>query len=337
MRVYELQERGIDGIVMVDRPKPKPGPTDVVVRVKAVSLNYRDLIVLRGDNGPRRPNMVPVSDGVGEVVRVGSRVSRFTIGERVAGIFMQGWLGGRLQPESEATGLGGAIDGMLAEYVVLNEEGLVRVPEHLTDEEAATLPCAGVTAWNALFATGNVRAGDSVLIQGTGGVSIFAIQFARLAGARVLVTSSSDQKLGQARRLGAEVTHNYRTNPEWDRWALEVTAGAGVDHVIEVGGPETFARSLNAVRREGTVSVIGVLTGESGNVSTADIMWKQIRVTGVLVGSREVFEQMNEAIVASGLRPVIDRVFRFEEARDAYRYLESGGHFGKVVIRVGDN
>jgi NADPH:quinone reductase-like Zn-dependent oxidoreductase len=334
MRAYELQGGGIDGLVAVDRVRPEPGPNEVLIRVRAVSLNFRDLMVASGDYPHARPGMIPVSDGVGEVVAVGPGTKRFRPGDRVAGSFFQGWESGVLPREAESRGLGGAIDGMLAEYVVLDEDGVVAVPEHLTDEEAATLPCAGVTAWNALFVTGGVRSGDTVLVQGTGGVSIFAIQFARMAGARVLVTSSSDEKLARAEALGAHATLNYRATPDWDRWAVETTGGAGVDHVVEVGGPDTFARSLSAVRRQGEVSVIGVLTGRSGVVSTADIMWKQIRVQGVLVGSREMFEAMNRAITLHRLRPVVDRVFPFEQAREAYRYLEAAGHFGKVVVRV---
>jgi NADPH:quinone reductase-like Zn-dependent oxidoreductase len=334
MRAYELHGDGIDGLELVDRPRPEPGPRQVLIQVSAVSLNYRDLMVASGDYRHRKPGLIPLSDGVGRVVGVGSEVTRFRIGDRVAGIFMQGWQSGRLQPDAEATGLGGAIDGMLAEYVALHEEGAVHVPEYLTDEEAATLPCAGVTAWNALFETGSVRSGDTVLVQGTGGVSIFAIQLARMAGARVLVTSSSDEKLRRSLELGAAETVNYRATPDWDQWALTTTGGVGVDHVVEVGGPDTFARSLSAVRRQGEVSVIGVLTGRAGTVPTAEIMWKQIRVMGVLVGSRDMFEAMNRALTTHQLRPVVDRVFEFEKAREAYGFLESGGHFGKVVIRV---
>lgn len=334
MRVYELAGGGIDGLVMAERPRPEPGPGQVLIRIHAVSLNYRDLMVASGDYRHARKGMVPASDGAGEVVAVGAGVTRFHPGDRVAGIFFQGWQSGGLQAEAEGSGLGGMIDGVLAEYVVLGEDGVVHVPDHLSWEEAATLPCAGVTAWNALFETGSVRSGDTVLVQGTGGVSIFAIQFARMAGARVLVTSSSDDKLARAAALGAHATLNYRAEPEWDRWALESTGGKGVDHVIEVGGPETFARSLNAVRRQGEVSVIGVLTGRSGTVPTAEIMWKQIRVMGVLVGSREMFEAMNRALTLHRVKPVVDRVFPFAEAREAFRYLEGAGHFGKVVIRV---
>jgi NADPH:quinone reductase-like Zn-dependent oxidoreductase len=336
MRAYELSGGGIDGLVAVERPRPEAGPTEVLIRIRAVSLNYRDLMVASGDYRHARPGMVPVSDGVGEVVAVGASVTRFRPGDRVAGTFFQGWQSGGLRMEAEGSGLGGMIDGVLAEYVALDEDGVVHVPEHLTDEEAATLPCAGVTAWNALFETGSVRSGDTVLIQGTGGVSIFAIQFALMAGARVLVTSSSDDKLARAVTLGAHGTLNYRQVPDWDQWAVESTSGRGVDHVVEVGGPDTFSRSLNAVRRQGEVSVIGVLTGRSGTVPTAEIMWKQIRVMGVLVGSRDMFEAMNQAITVHGLRPVVDRVFPFEQAREAYRYLEGAGHFGKVVIRVAD-
>lgn len=334
MRAYQLNGGGIEALTLTERPRPEPGHNQVLIRIRAVSLNFRDLTVASGDYRYARPGMIPASDGVGEVVAVGAGVTRVRPGDRVAGTFFQGWQAGVLPAEAESRGLGGAIDGVLAEYVVLEEGGVVPVPEHLTDEEAATLPCAALTAWNALFETGEVRPGDTVLIQGTGGVSIFAIQFAVMAGARVLVTSSSDEKLARATALGAHATLNYRTTPDWDRWALEQTGGRGVDHVVEVGGPDTFARSLGAVRRQGQVSVIGVLTGRSGTVPTAEIMWKQIRVMGVLVGSREMFESMNRALTAHRLRPVIDRVFPFEQALEAYRYLQAAGHFGKVVVRV---
>lgn len=334
MRAYEVRGVGLENLISTERPRPQPLPHQVVLKMKAASLNYRDLMILRGEHPVRGSGMVPLSDGVGEVVEVGKAVQRFRVGDRVAGIFTQAWLSGRAGPRDPETALGGEIDGVLAEYVALDEQGAVQVPEHLTDEEAATLACAGVTAWHALFEAGNVRPGDTVLVQGTGGVSIFALQFARLAGARVLVTSSSDEKLAKARNLGADDGVNYRTTPDWDQWAIEATGGQGVDHVVDVGGPGTFGRSLTAVRRQGDVSVIGVLTGTAGDAPLLDILFKQVRVLGIYVGSREMFDTMNAAIRQNKLRPVVDRVFNFSQVVDAYRHLASGKHFGKVVIRI---
>jgi NADPH:quinone reductase-like Zn-dependent oxidoreductase len=252
----------------------------------------------------------------------------------VAGIFMQGWVEGRLDAAKSKTALGGAIPGVLAEYVAFDQQGLVHIPEHLGYEEGATLPCAAVTAWNAQFVTGTVGAGDSVLVQGTGGVSVFAAQFAHMAGARVLATSSSDEKLARLRQLVGGEGVNYKTNPDWDKWAAGATGGVGVDHVVEIGGPGTLGRSLSAVRVHGEVSMIGVLTGMAGEVSTASILSKHVRVLGIYVGSRAMFEEMNRAIALHKLRPVVDRVFPFDQAADAYRHLKSARHFGKVVITV---
>jgi NADPH:quinone reductase-like Zn-dependent oxidoreductase len=274
-----------------------------------------------------------VSDGAGEVIEVGAGVTRVQRGDRVAGIFMQNWLSGEVSPYVARSALGGSVDGVLAEYVVLNENGVVHIPTHLSYEEAATLPCAGVTAWNALT-TWMLKPGITVLVQGTGGVSMFALQFARLAGARVIATSSSDEKLKKAGELGASDGINYRSVPDWDKAVLERTNGIGVDHIIEVGGPGTLARSLNAVRVGGRISMIGLLTGPETAVNPMPILGKQIQVQGVFVGSREMFEAMNRAIALHHLRPVVDRVFPFEEAREALRYLESGKHLGKIVIRV---
>jgi NADPH:quinone reductase-like Zn-dependent oxidoreductase len=334
MREYRVRGRGIEQIVLTERPTPRPGKRQVLIRMKAAALNRRDLMIVSSSLPERRSGLVPVSDGVGEVVEVGSEVSRVRIGERVCGTFLQGWQGGHMVDADTETALGGERDGVLAEYVTLDERGVVHVPGHLTDEEAATLPCAALTAWHALFETGRVRAGQTVLIQGTGGVSLFALQFAKLAGARVLVISSSDEKLGRAIDLGAAAGLNYSRSPEWDLWALEQTAGSGVDHVVEVGGPQTLARSIRAARRGGDISVTGVLAGDGGAVPVKSILFKQLRLLGVFVGSRQMFEAMNRAVAAHELRPVVDRVYPFESAVDAYRYLGSAAHFGKVVVRI---
>ena len=336
MKVFELQNSfGIDSLTVVERDEPTPAAHQVMVRVRAVSLNYRDLLMVKGLYNPRMPlPRVPMSDGAGEVVAVGDAVTRVKVGDRVAGIFMQTWTGGEMRAEHRASALGGEIDGMFAEYVALDEAGVVRVPEHFTYEEAATLPCAGVTAWNALFASGNLTAGETVLVQGTGGVSLFALQFARLAGARVIVTSSSNEKLDRALQLGASDGINYRDVPEWNKRVRELTGGRGVDYVVEVGGAGTLNKSLAAIRTSGTVSMIGVLTGISAEVSTAAILQQNVRVQGIFVGSREMFEEMNRAIELHKLRPVIDRVFEFDAAREAFRHMEAGAHFGKIVVRI---
>nr|WP_153823314.1 NAD(P)-dependent alcohol dehydrogenase [Polyangium spumosum] len=316
-------------------PDPRPGPAEVVLKMRAASLNYRDLMTVRGQYNPRQPlPLVPLSDGVGEVIEVGPAVTRVKRGDRVCPIFTQAWQDGELDAEKLKTTLGGPLPGVLSELFVASESGLVKVPDHLSDEEAATLPCAGVTAYNALFSSGSVRPGDTVLVQGTGGVSIFALQLARLAGARVIVTSSSDTKLERAKALGAWATINYKTTPDWDKKALELTGGAGVDHVVEVGGAGTLARSMRATRIGGTVSVIGVLAGAAQEMNVLPILMKHLRLQGIMVGSRVMFEAMTRAIDASELRPVIDeRTFSFGEAREALAYMESGGHFGKIVLR----
>jgi NADPH:quinone reductase-like Zn-dependent oxidoreductase len=335
MKLYELREtKGIDSLIAVERDVPKVWPGQVLIRVHAVSLNYRDLLIVSGRymRGLKLP-LIPMSDGAGEVVEIGVGVTRVKRGDRVAGIFMSNWLCGEVSPYTPRTALGGSVDGMFAEYVVLSQDSVVHIPSHLSYEEAATLPCAGVTAWNALT-NWVLKPGISVLAQGTGGVSIFALQFARLAGARVIITSSSDKKLERAAGMGATDLINYKTVPDWDQKTIELTNGIGVDHVVEVGGPGTLARSMNAVRVGGRISFIGLLTGPESTVNPMPILGKQIQVQGIFVGSREMFEAMNRAIGLHQLRPVIDRVFAFDEARDALRYLESGAHFGKVVIRL---
>ncbi len=335
MKAFEIQNKfGLDSLTLTERPDPKPGYGQVLIKLRAVSLNYRDLMVVKGLYNPKLPlPLIPFSDGVGEVVAVGSGVTRVNIGDRVAGIFFQKWLAGELTAEKAESALGGAIEGMLAEYVVLHEDGVVRVPEHLTDEEAASLPCAAVTAWNALFTSGGLKAGDTVLIQGTGGVSIFALQFALLAGARVIATSSSDEKLERVLQLGASDGINYKQTPDWGKKVRELTAGDGVDYVVEVGGAGTLSESLRAVRYGGQISLIGVLTGGSAEINTASILMKNVKVQGIYVGSREMFEAMNCAIALHKLHPVCDRIFPFHEAPEALKYMETGSHFGKICIR----
>jgi NADPH:quinone reductase-like Zn-dependent oxidoreductase len=308
-----------------------------LVRLRAASLNYRDLMVATGryPRGAPLPNLVPLSDGAGEVVAVGPDVSRVKIGDRVAGIFMQSWIGGEIDAADQASALGGAAHGILAEYRVFDQEGLVHLPEGLSYEEGAALPCAGVTAWNALYGGAHpLQPGETVLVLGTGGVSILALQFARAAGARVIATSSSDSKLERARALGAADLVNYRTHPDWEKEVLRLTGGRGVDHVIEVGGAGTVPRSIAATRAGGAVYLIGVLTAGSPFEPTP-LIGRSITLRGLYVGSRQMFEAMNRHIALNGIRPVIDRVFSFEEAKQAYRHLEAAGHVGKIAIGIG--
>lgn len=336
MKLYELQHRsGLDSLVRVERADPVPGPNQVLVAVKACSLNYRDLLVARGAYGAPPPlGRIPLSDGAGEVVQVGAGVTRVKPGDRVAGIFMQGWLAGEVSAEAAATALGGALDGMLAQYVVLGEQGVVTLPPHLSWEEAATLPCAAVTAWNALVRRARIKAGDVVVLQGTGGVSLFALQFAKMHGAHCIITSSSDEKLELARGMGADETIHYRREPDWDKAVMARTGGRGADIVVEVGGAGTLEKSLGAVRFGGSVQLIGVLTGVAGPIPTAAILRRSITVQGIYVGSREMFEEMNRAIGQHALKPRIDRSFGFDDARAAYEHLAGASHAGKVVIAL---
>ncbi|MDV2995800.1 MAG: alcohol dehydrogenase [Chroococcidiopsis sp. SAG 2025] len=337
MKAYEIQndKSGLDALTLVERPQPQPKAGQVLVKIKAASLNYRDLLVAKGAYGAKslKP-IVPLSDGAGEVVAVGEGVTRVQVGDRVAGIFMQTFISGELTAEKANSALGGAINGVLAEYVVFDEQGVVKIPAHLSYEEAATLPCAAVTAWNAMIAEGQLKAGDTVLLQGTGGVSLFGLQFAKMMGARVILTSSSDEKLDRAIQLGADVGINYKTTSDWDEKVEKLTDGRGVDLVVEVGGSGTLSKSLRAVGYGGKVAMIGVLTGIAGDVSTGSILFKHIRVQGIYVGSRDLFEDMNRSISLHQMKPIIDRVFPFHEAKAALAYLESGAHFGKVCISL---
>ncbi len=338
MKAYELKQAiGTDGLVLTtERPEPEAGPGEVKIKVRATSLNFRDLLVASG----RYPvgmnsSIIPLSDGAGEVVAIGAGVSRFRVGDRVAGTFFQGWSGGAVSADVTAKALGGAVDGMLTEYVVLPEAGVIKIPAHLTFEEAATLPCAGLTAWNAVVETGRIRAGETVLLLGTGGVSMFALQFAKLHGAHVIIASSSDEKLARAKSLGADTLINYRTTPEWEQEVVTATGGRGVDIVVEVGGAGTLEKSIKAVRVGGFIAIIGVLSGV-GQIDPRPIITRAIRLQGIYVGSGEMFAAMNRAVSESALKPVIGRVFDFEEAKQAYEYQAGGSHFGKIVIKVRD-
>ncbi|MBR1285916.1 NAD(P)-dependent alcohol dehydrogenase [Bradyrhizobium sp. AUGA SZCCT0177] len=332
MKVWQVaREWSIDALELVDRPEPEPGPGQVVVRMRAASLNYRDLITVQGQGGAYRLPLIPFSDGAGEIVAVGPGVSRVSVGNRVCPMFFQSWFDGGPSASGRRLALGGTRPGVLQELLLLDAEGVTRIPDHLTFAEAATLPCAALTAWRALFDEARLRPGQTVLVQGTGGVSIFALQFAKLAGATVIVTSSSDEKLERAKALGADHTINYRAVAEWGKAAAD-WAGGGVDHIVEVGGKDTFQQSLEAARVGGTILVIGVLSGFSQQVSIPTLFSKNLHVIGLSVGSRRMFENMAAAIGQNRLKPVIDRTLGFTEVPDALRLMQQAGHFGKITI-----
>jgi NADPH:quinone reductase-like Zn-dependent oxidoreductase len=337
MRAYQLPKggAGIDALTQVERPKPSPGHRQVLVKVAACSLNFRDLGIVRGTyRMPSKENVIPLSDGAGEVVEIGSGVTRVKAGDKVAGNFFARWPGGEPPPDVQSTALGGATDGMLAEYVVLEEEGTVKIPAHLSLEEGATLPCAGVTVWHAMMEHGRMIAGQTVLLQGTGGVSVFGLQFARAMGMPAIITSSSDEKLAKAKKLGATHTINYKTTPDWEKAAMEFTGGRGVDHVVEVGGAGTLAKSFGAIRLGGKISMIGNLSGPASELNPGLIMARRANIQGISVGSTQMFEAMNRVIAANAIKPVIDKVFGFGEVKAAYQHMASGAHFGKIVIQV---
>jgi NADPH:quinone reductase-like Zn-dependent oxidoreductase len=325
---------GLKNLKSAERPTPQPGAGEVLVRLRAVSLNFRDLLVVQGKYNPRmKLPRVPVSDGAGEVAAVGEGVTAWKPGDRVVIPFMPAWSAGPLSATASASALGGDVDGLLREFAVITADALLPIPPHLSFEQAATLPCAGVTAWNGLFDSGNLQAGQTVLLQGTGGVSLFGLQFAKAAGATVILTSSSDAKLERARTLGADHTLNYRTGPAWDKRVLELTGGRGVDLTLEVGGTGTLSKTCRATAFSGHISLIGVLAGISGEVQIGHILHKALTVRGIYVGSREMFAAMNAAIVQHKLEPVTDHAFNFDESIAAFQHLETGQHFGKIVIR----
>lgn len=334
MHLWQISSFGVDSLEFVERETPSPGPGEVLVGVRAVSLNYRDLLMIKGKYNPKlQLPRIPCSDGAGEVLAVGEGVRTWKPGDRVMGIFMQNWLDGPLTHVRSKGALGGDVDGVLAEQVVLKETGLVGIPGHLSYQEAATLPCAAVTAWNALAAS-DLKPGGSVLIQGTGGVAIFALQFARLRGARVLGISGSDEKLERAKAMGLDAGLNYRENPDWDRWVVEQTGGEGVDVVVEVGGLGTLARSIKAVRIGGTVAQVGVLSESAEPLQMGALLHRMVRIHGIYVGSRRDFVEMNKAVWLGRLRPVGEQ-FNWAQTREVLGRMEEGGHFGKMVLSVG--
>jgi NADPH:quinone reductase-like Zn-dependent oxidoreductase len=334
LRVFELyQEEGFDALQLVDRPRPDIAAGSVRVRVRAVSLNYRDLMVARGSK-KRARRIVPVSDGAGDVIEVGSGVQRLAIGDRVAAAFFPTWVDGPFAEEHHGSALGGSVDGMLAEEVVLPERAWVKIPSSYSFEQASTLPCAGVTAWHALFEAATVTPATTVLVQGGGGVSTFALQLARAAGASVIATSSSSDKRSRLEQMGAATTIDYTADARWGETARAAAAGGGVDLVVEVGGAGTFDQSVASLRYGGHMSLLGILAGTQGPINTYAIFHKNIRIRGVYVGSVAMFERLVRVLERSRVEPVIDRVFPFQDARAAYEYLASGAHFGKVVIKV---
>jgi NADPH:quinone reductase-like Zn-dependent oxidoreductase len=338
MKAYEIQQFGVENLAPVERDEPQPAATEVLVKIHATSLNYRDLMMVKGAYNPKlKLPLVPFSDGAGEVVAVGANASKWSVGDRVMPIFMQGWIEGEVDFQKARTALGGDRDGCLREFAAFDENGLTRIPDHLSYEEAATLPCAGLTAYRALFISGGLKPDDTVLIQGTGGVSIFALQMASVYGCRTFVISSSDEKLRRAQELGADELINYKERPDWDRAVLDLTDRRGVDHIVEVGGAGTLQKSLNAVKMGGHIAVIGALSGATGEFSPVTVLMKAIRLQGIFVGSRQMFEQMNLWLCQhNNLKPVIERVFDFSEVKDALNYMESAAHFGKIVVKVGN-
>lgn len=336
MQLYRLGKLGsLDALELKEAESPRPGLGQVVVRVRACSLNHRDLNIVSGTykNVALKPGAIPLSDGAGEVAAIGPGVTRWTVGDRVAPIFMQHWFGGPLMQEYMPFALGGPSDGVLAEEIVLSEEGLVRIPAHLSFEQAATLPCAAVTAWNAALVKGRLQPGETVVTLGTGGVSLFAAQFALMLGARVISTTGSNEKVERLIKLGVSGVINHRTTPDWDERVRELTGGRGADLVIETGGPGSLQKSINAIRYGGHISAMGNLAGK-GTIDPGTLFAKRASMCGIQVGSRDIFDAMNQAIEVARLQPVIDRVFDFADARAAYDHLASGKHFGKVVIRL---
>ncbi len=326
---------GLAQLQVVHRPEPRCGPGQALLRMKAASLNYRDLLTVLGHYNPKQPlPLIPCSDGAGEVVAVGAGVDRVAVGDLVAPIFCQGWISGPPTRARLRNTVGGPLDGTLAELMVVDAEGLVHLPEHLDPTEGACLPCAAVTAWSALVKEGEVKAGDTVLVQGSGGVSLFALQLAKALGARVIATSSSAEKLARLEAMGADALINYREQPQWGPLARKLAGGEGIDHVVEVGGAQTLEQTLRAVRVGGRVSLIGVLSGAAARLNLVPILMQQVRLQGILVGCRDDFEQMNRTLAAHRIRPVLDeQPFGLDQTRPAFERMQNGKHFGKITIK----
>lgn len=333
MRQYRFSQFGLDHLKLETADAPKPGSGEILLDVKARSLNYRDLLVIHGLYNPKlKLPAVPLSDGAGVVAAVGEGVQRVRVGDRVMTHFVAGWIDGPFRMEHLATTLGTPGAGLAAEQAILPAEAVLPLPAGYDFAQAATLPIAALTAWSALVTVGKVRRDQTVLTLGTGGVSVFALQFAKALGARAIITSSSDEKLEHARQLGADHTINYRKNPDWEQAVLEYTGGVGVDLTVENAGPGTLDRSLKATRAGGVIALLGALTGRKGEINTGLILMKRLTIAGIMVDARAAFEAMNRFIEARALKPVIDRVFKFEQLPEALRHMESGAHFGKIVV-----
>ena len=336
MKVFEIRDDwGFDHLQLGTRPDPKPRPGEVLLRMKAASLNFRDLVVPNRGYGAFTGNLplIPLSDGVGEVVETGAGVTRARVGDRVCPCFHQSWIGGPPDLERLTRTLGGPIDGTMAEWMCLPADGVVKVPAHLTDEQAATLPCAALTAWSAVVTYDRLGPGSRVLVQGTGGVALFALAFAKLLGCHVTILSSSDEKLAKAKSMGADVGINYTTTPEWSKLTRDSTSGRGFDHIVELGGEKTLPQSLRAIRPGGTISMIGVLSGSALSAPLGHVVTRQVRLQGITVGSRDGFEAMVRAIELHRVVPVVDKVYAFEQLKEAMEALKRGAHFGKICIR----
>ena len=336
MKVFEIRDDwGFDHLQLGTRPDPKPRPGEVLLRMKAASLNFRDLVVPNRGYGAFTGNLplIPLSDGVGEVVETGAGVTRVRVGDRVCPCFHQSWIGGPPDLERLTRTLGGPIDGTMAEWMCLPADGVVKVPAHLTDEQAASLPCAALTAWSAVVTYDRLGPGSRVLVQGTGGVALFALAFAKLLGCHVTILSSSDEKLAKAKSMGADVGINYTTTPEWSKLTRDSTSGRGFDHIVELGGEKTLPQSLRAIRPGGTISMIGVLSGSALSAPLGHVVTRQVRLQGITVGSRDGFEAMVRAIELHRVVPVVDKVYAFEQLKEAMEALKRGAHFGKICIR----
>lgn len=335
MRVFQIEgEWGMDHLKLSQRPEPMAGPGQVLVRMKASSLNYRDLVVPERGYGNYTGTLplIPVSDGVGVVCEIGPGVSRVAVGDRVCPTYFQNWVAGEPDLERLTQSLGGPIDGTMTDIMCLSEQGVVKVPAHLNDAQAASLPCAALTAWSALTTGSNTKAGDRVLIQGCGGVALFAVQFAKLLGAHVTVITSSDERMERVRQLGADAVINYRAVPEWAKATREITAGRGYDLIVELGGEKTLPQSLRCIRPGGTIAMIGILSGSAMATSLGLIITRQVRLQGVTVGHRDGFEAMLRTMDQHQVEPVVDRIFAFEALKEAMSYLKSGAQFGKVCL-----
>jgi NADPH:quinone reductase-like Zn-dependent oxidoreductase len=334
VKLFEIRGGfGLDHLAAAERPDPAPGPREVLVRLRAASINYRDLLTVEGKYNPRMAlPRVPLSDGAGEIAAVGAEVAVWKAGDRVVLPFMPAWREGALTREKASSALGGDVDGVLREFIAVPAGCLLPVPAHLDFIQAAALPCAAVTAWNGLFCAGALQPGQTVLLQGTGGVSIFGLQLAKAAGARVILLSSSDAKLERARAMGADETINYQSEPAWERKVLALTGGEGVDLTLEVGGSGTLPRTLKAARHGGRISLIGVLSGIAGNVEIGPILHKMLQIHGIYVGSRAMFAELIRLLELHRIEPVIDRVFDFADSPAAFRYFHQGAHFGKVAL-----